>query len=90
MLSVFCCGPLFGPLLKMKELARDYVLKSRHLGVEDLLRHGGLSRAKQKSKTHARALAYHLAASVPDGPSGDADDSCLPVTPYQAGMSIGF
>lgn len=52
--------------------------------VEDLLRHGGTSRAKQKSKYHQKALAYHLASSVvlpKSPPPGDGPD--MPITSLQ-------
>lgn len=60
------------------------VRKSKHLQIEDLLRHGGSSRAKQKSKFHQKALAYHLASSVvlPKSPP-PVDDPDMPVSSLQ-------
>ena len=60
------------------------VRRSKHVQVEDLLRHGGTSRAKQKSKYHQKALAYHLASSVvlpKSPPPGDGPD--MPITSLQ-------
>lgn len=70
------------------EASKSHVLKSKNVGIEDLLRHGGLSRSKQQSKYHQKALEYHLAISKPESEeqslSATADP---PVTAYQVLLS---
>ena len=66
--------------------------KAKSLQLEDLLRHGGLSRKqKQKSKFHEQAVEYHLRLSKPlslsEQDNVEETGTDLPVTAYQVLIS---
>lgn len=68
------------------EKSKHHVLKAKGLGIEDLLRHGGLSNSKQVPKHHQDALQYYLSATRSEGEHPGDDD--VPVTAYQVLLSF--
>eukprot|EP00435_Cladocopium_sp_Y103_P041103 s1367_g11.t1 len=67
--------------------ARGHEFSSKHVQIEDLLRHVGQSKGKQLSKTHQRAVQYALALSAKKAEDGGSG-SGLPRAPYQVPLSF--